>query len=414
MGIKMRNKMALACLFMVGVMLMPGCGSQNNGGQNNKADKAASSGHVTEKKKDASDYELSSVKYYDADGNCTMDVLYEYNEEGKDVRRVQHNYGDLARTDESFFTYPDEKTCQQTYIDQNTGTRSQVVTSTYNGDGQVQTEISTDYQADGSENVMDQTEYTYDKHGNLIRKEKHSTATVGHELNHISITEYTYDSAGNRLTEKLTSSSDGAEDKVFTDSEYQYDGKGNKTREISNIKNEYTYSPIVYEYNRKDQMIKELDYASTAPDTLKQYWTFEYDENGNRKKSSRFSPEDQLLSYVEYEYIKIGELVSKGKTTYGKDYLYKTWSVDGTAYSTISFEWIDPSIGIKCEIKNFDIRALEEWTGGATSDAEVTDNTLKISCGPEQYITFTYWFEADGSLKMKDESTGKTISLHAQ
>lgn len=409
----MQTRTKLACLLLAGVMLLPGCGA-NSGGQNNKVDKAASSGHVAEKKKDASDYELASVKYYDADGTCTMDVMYEYNEEGKDVHRVQHNYGDLARTDESFFTYPDEKTCQQTYIDQNSGTRSQVVTSTYNEDGQVQTEISTDYQADGSGNVMDQTEYTYDKHGNLIRKEKHSTATVGHELNHISITEYTYDSAGNRLTEKLTSSSDSAEDQVFTDSEYQYDGKGNKTREISKIKNEYTYSPILYEYNRKDQMIKELDYASTAPDTLKQYWTFEYDENGNRQKASRFSPEDQLLSYVEYEYIKIGDLASKEKTIDGKDGLYKTWSVDGTAESTIRFQLIDPASGVRCEVKNYDIRAQQESTGGTSTTVEVTDKTIKINSAPEVYTTFDYWFEADGTLKLMDEFTGNIVSLHAQ
>lgn len=409
---KTRNKLTLTCFFMAGVMLLAGCGLQNTGNQNNNEDKAASSNQVS--KKETSGDLLSRAKFYDADGTCTMDIMYEYNEDGKEVHRVQQYYGDLEWTDESFCTYPDAFTRQQTFIDQNTGNRSQVDTITYNEDGAILTETSTDYRPDGTENIMRQIEYTYDKHGNLIRKEEHSTATVGHALNHISITEYTYDSDGNRLTEKLTSSSEGQEDKVFTDSEYQYDSKGNKIREISNLTDDHTYSPILYEYNGKDQLIKESDYASTAPDTLKQYFVYEYDNSGNRVKYSRYSPEDQLLSYTEYEYIKISELKAKGATTSEKDRLYQTWLVDGTASSTISFEFIDPTIGINCKIRNYDLKTQQEGIGGASSNVKATDDTVEISCGPDVYITFSYWFEADGALKMKDESTGNTISLHAQ
>ena len=408
---KTRKIIQLACLIMTGVVLMSGCNSQVSGSQNQKTTAAVPSSKAAEKK---SDYELSRVKFYDADGICTIDVSYEYNEEGKEVHRVQQNFGQFEWTDESFYTYPDALTRQQTYIDKDTGVRNQVDTTVYDESGNIQTETSTDYRADGSSNIMSRKEYTYDKDGNLTLKEEHSTATVGHELNHISKTEYTYDNAGNRLTEKLTSSSVGGEEKVFTDLEYQYDSKGNKIRKISHIADEHTYSPILYEYNNKSQMIKETDYTSTSPDTVKRYYIFEYDENGNKKKYTCYSPEDLLISYAEYEYIKIGDLVSKEKTTYGKDELYKTWSVDGTASSTISFQFIDPATGIRCEIKNYDIRVQQEGVGGMSTSVEATDSTIEINSGPEEYTNLTYWFEADGTLKLKDESTGNTISLRAQ
>ena len=89
--------------------------------------------------------------------------------------------------------------------------------------------------------------------------------------------------------------------------------------------------------------------------------------------------------------------------------------MDGTAASTISFQFLDPASGIKCEIKNYDIRTQQERTEGMNStSAEVKNSTIEIFSGPDEYTILTYWFEADGTLKLKDETTGNTISLHAQ
>lgn len=402
------------CLLLAGILLLPGCGSHKAAGQSNGGAKTQSSGHV-EKKKEKSDYVLSRVKFYDADGTCTMDISYEYNEEGKKVHKVQQSFGKSESTFESFYSYPDAVTQQETYIDQNTGVRNQVDTIVSDEEGNIQTETSTDYDGEGYSNIMSQQEYHYDKYGNLILKEEHSTATVGGELNNITKTEYTYDSAGNCLTEKKIHSREGQEDKVWGDLEYQYDSKGNKIREINHIAEKYTNSPIVYQYNGKNQLIKESDYKSTEPDTLEFYRIYEYDGNGNTKKYSQYSSDDQLLSYAEYEYVKIGALPVKEKMTSEKDRLYKTWNVDGTASSTISFQFIDPASGIRCEIKNYDIRAQQESAAGMTStSAEVKDSTIEIFSGPDEYTVFTYWFEANGTLKLKDSATGNTISLHVQ
>lgn len=43
-------------------------------------------------------------------------------------------------------------------------------------------------------------------------------------------------------------------------------------------------------------------------------------ENGNTKKYSSYSPENQLMSYGEYEYVKIGETKSVNKTESDKEY----------------------------------------------------------------------------------------------
>lgn len=410
---KKRKKLFLAWLLIAGVMLVPGCGVKSSGAESENTITSLAKNKAVEKK---SDYVMSSATYYDADGTCTMEVMYEYDETGREVHRVQQSYGDFEWKDESFFAYPDAVTRQQTFIDMNTGSRSQVDTIVYDESGNIKTETSTDYGENGSEDLMRKIEYNYDKNGNLIFKEEHSTATVGNELNHISRTEYTYDKAGNRLTEKLTNYTEGEEDqvKVFTDSEYEYDNRGNKIREKSNLSDDHTYSPILYEYDRKDQRTKELDYASTAPDTLKQYFIYEYDENGNRIKYSRYSSEDQLLSYAEFEYIKIGEIQPQKTTNVGADGLYKTWKIDGTASSTISFEFIDPDTEIRFKVENYDIRTQQEGVGGMSTSVETTDNTIEVFSGPEQYTNFSYWFEADGALKMKDESTGNIISLHVQ
>lgn len=309
---------------MVVVMFLPGCGLQNTEKQSNNADdkgKTPSSSQVSKKKKDKSDYSMSGMTYYDSDGTCTMDIVFEYNENGKEIHRVQNNYNPNPSVIEFFSTYPDAFTRQVTYIDEKTRFRNQVDTTKYNEDGKIQTETSTDYSQDGSKNIMSQTEYTYDTKGNLIIKEMHSTSVTGDSLKNINKTEYTYDNDGNCLTEKQTSSSAGQEDRVYTDLEYQYDSNGNKIRQISNIADEHTFSPILYEYNQNGQKLKEYDYLSTAPDTLKQYFVYEYDENGNKKKFSRFSSDNQLLSYGEYEYIKLGASQSKGETTSGNDVL---------------------------------------------------------------------------------------------
>jgi hypothetical protein len=409
---KKHNKLYLACLLMAGVMMISGCGTQNTGNQSQDAGKETPVGKVTEKKE--SDYLLTGAKFYDADGTCTMDILYEYNAEGKVVHKVQQNFGQNEMKFEFFYTYPDAITRLETCIDKDTGVRSQVDTTVYDQKGNIKTETSTVYDREGYSNVMSQTEYTYDKQVNLILKEKHSTATVGSALNNITKTEYTYDDTGNCLTEKQINSREGQEDQVWSDLEYQYDSKGNRTREISHIANEHIYSPIVYEYNHKGQKAKETDYASTSPDTVKRYYVFEYDKNGNEKKYNCYSADDQLLSYAEYEYVKISDLKTQEKLASDKDRLYKTWNVDGTVSSTISFQFIDPANGVRCEIKNFDIRAQQESTGGTTTTVELTDKTININSAPDVYTTLTFWFEADGTLKLKDTATGNTISLHAQ
>lgn len=410
-----RAGLFILCVILAGSMILSGCDSKNAAEQSKITGKIASSGYVTEKKKEESDDVLTSVKYYDADGTCTMDIAYQYNEEGKKVHRVQQSFGQNQRTFESFYSYPDAVTQQETYIDQDSGTRSQADTTVYNEAGKVQTVTSTNYDREGYSNVMSQTEYTYDEHGNLILKEEHSTATVGGALNNITKTEYTYDLTGNCLTEKQIHSREGQEDKVWRDLEYQYDSKGNKIREISYITDEHTNSPIVYQYNGKNQLIKESRYQSTQPDALSQYIVSEYDENGNTTRTRVYSADDQLVSYTEYEYVKISELKTKEKAASEKDRLYKSWKVDGTAASTISFQFVDPASGIKCEIKNYDIRTQQERTEGMNStSAEVKDSTVEIFSGPDEYTILTYWFEADETLKLKDETTGNTISLHAQ
>lgn len=422
----MKTQKTLVCLFMTGLALLSGCGAQADSEPSQSTvqtvsgsavgGKSGTAAAAQQKNPESSDYELSHVKYYDADGTCTMEVSFDYNEAGKEIHRIQQNYGEQPWTFESNTTYPDASTQVETCIDPATGVRDQVNTTVYNAAGDIQTKTTTTYDQNRNEgDLMDRTDYTYDSQGNLILKVVQSTAVVGAEFSHTRRTAYAYDAAGNCISEKETYSHEGQEDKVDSDLEYQYDGSGNKIREINHIAEEYVYSPIIYEYNGQNQLIKKSDYASTAPETLKQYYVYEYNENGKKKKSTCYSADGQLLNYAEFEYVKISATQANAQTASGKDGLYKTWHVDGTASATIAFQFIDPSSDAKCEIEGYDVARQQADEGRRTStSATITDNTIEMNSSADEYVTFTYSFDTDGSLLLKDTSTGSTIRLLPQ
>jgi len=410
--IKRHRGLPILCLFLAGTILISGCGS-HDGSSKNSAGAAQAS--ATEKQEgEKAQFEISKLSMYDANGACTLECSFEYNQEGKLIHQVQDDYksGDILES-EMFYRYPESNRQIRTYIDKVTGKRTQSDEAVYNDDGQMLTESHFSYDENGSEeNDYSQSDYFYDENGNLLSKEIYNTSKIGANVTSKQITQYTYDKEGNRISEQSRSVRDGQEDSVWLDYTYEYDKNGNKIRAVSAIINENTDSPIIYSYNNKNLLVKESAYISTEPTVLNNYYTYEYDENDNLIKCIRYSADDQIISYTEYEYIEIGAISSTTEAAVSNISLYQKWHIDGTAASSITFKIQADSSDARCEIEDFDLYTQEEVDGMTSTSAEITEATIVINYRPDEYVTFTYAFQKDGTLKFTNQETGKTFSMH--
>ena len=407
-----RRKLSLLCLFLTGFILISGCGSQSSKSQSSTESTQTS---TTEKQKDQkAQFEISKYSMYDANGTCTLVVSFEYNQEGKLIHQVQNDYtGHDIMDSEMVYTYPEPNRRIRTYIDKSTGKRTQSDEAVFNGAGDILTESMFDYDEDGSQNNnYSQTDYFYDENGKLIQKENYDTSKIGANVTSKQITQYTYDKKGNRISEQSKYVRDGQADSVWQDSKYEYDNNGNKIRATNAVFDDSTDSPIIYSYNKKNQLIKESDYIATTPDVLRNYYIYEYDENDNLLKCTRYSADGQILSYNEYEYIEIGAVSTTTEAAVNNVSIYQKWHIDGTAASSITFKTQEDTSDARCEIYDFDLSTQQEVDGNTSTSAEITDTTIKINYRPDEYITFTYAFQKDGTIKLTNQETGKTFSMH--
>ena len=408
-----RRKISLLCLILAGIALISGCGSQSGNALNSDA---SAQGGTTEKQKDKkAQFEISNLKIYDSDGTCTLEVSFEYNEEGKVVHQVQNEYAsDMDIMDsEMVYTYPEPNRRIRTYIDKATGKRTQADETVFNDAGKIWTESSFNYDENGSqENDYSQTDYFYDENENLIRRERYDTSKIGANVTSKQIDLYTYDKDGNRISEQQKLVCEGQADRIWLDCTYEYDKNGNKIRATNAVTDKYTSSPIIYDYNKNNQLIKETNYQATTPDVLKDYYIYEYDENDNLIKSTYYSADDKIISYTVYEYIEIGAVSQAAETAASAMSLYQRWHIDGTAAAFITFKTQEDSAEARCEINDFDLFAQQEVDGNTSTGAVITDTTIEINYRPDEYITFTYAFQKDGTLKLTNQETGKTFSMH--
>lgn len=417
-----RYRLSLLCLLLAVIILIPGCAAQSETIQSldessqtdttQIPDESAKSDTSEKLEDEKAQYEISKLKIYDADGACTFDVSYEYNEEGKLIHQVEY-LDQSANKIEMFLTYPESNWQITTYIDKDTGKRTQSDEAWYNDAGNIVTMSSYFFDENGSQDdKYSQFDYFYDETDHLIQKEIYDTTKIGGNVTSKQITQYTYDGKGNCIAEICTYVRDGQEDRVWEDCSYEYDKNGNRIRETNAVVDKYTASPIVYTYNEKNQLMKKEEYIATTPDVLKDYGIYEYDENNNLLTFVRYSADDQITSRMEYEYIRIGDVSVTTETAASNMSLYQRWHVAGTAASFISFQVQADTSAARCEITDFDLSTQQEQTNANTSTwAEITDTTIEISYRPDKEITYTYVFQKDGTLKLTDQETGMTFSM---
>ena len=406
------RKLSFLCWILTGIILIPGCGPQHDTSQS-----PGGSGQTgtTEKQTDkTAQFEISHLKMYDADGTCTLAVSFEYNEEGKVVHQVQKDYkpGNTMNS-EMVYTYPEPNRRIRTYLDTATGKRTQADEAVYNDAGKIWTESAFLYDENGSqENDYSQTDYFYDENENLIRKERYDTSKIGADVTSKQIDLYTYDQDGNRISEQQRFVCEGEADRIWLDCTYAYDKHGNKIRATNAVIDEYTSSPIIYSYNKHNQLIKESNYKAATPEVLKDYYTFEYDEKDNLLKSTYYSADDQIISYTVYEYIEIGAVPPAAEAAASNVSLYQKWHIDGTAASFITFKTQADTPEARCDINDFDLIAQQEVDGNTSTGAVITDTTIEINYRPDEYVTFTYAFQKDGTLTFTNQETGQAFRMH--
>lgn len=96
---------------------------------------------------------------------------------------------------------------------------------------------------------------------------------------------------------------------------YEYDEDGNRVKSTYYLEDGTIVDYWVYEYDDNGNLAKEAYYLEDG--TIVDYWVYEYDENGNRIKRTYYNTDGTIDYYSVYEYDENGNRV-KG-TGYNAD-----------------------------------------------------------------------------------------------
>ena len=229
-----------------------------------------------------------SATCYDADGNKTGSMIYQYYSNNKQKRIIQ--YDDSGKMiNEQQYEYYDKKGYEYQYV-------KKYVEIDYNYDGTVNNKNIEEY--DENENQIKYSSYPdgvlseykvydYDSKGNMI---KSTCYTSTNEVAYY--TDFEYDYYGNKIKEK---NYNWGAYLGYTD--YKYDSNNNLLKAVSYDNNNNVTGYTGYDYNGEGKMTGYYLYDGT--DLLEE--KYELDENGNKTKLSR-SKNGSVYYWEKYTY----------------------------------------------------------------------------------------------------------------
>jgi len=241
-------------------------------------------------------------------------------------------------------------------------------------------EISSKY--DGQNRIVEKIEHLYGGFSDYNeRTEKNKSDYL------YTIEGYAYDEAGN-----LISKTEKNLKKKFTETtQYRYDPSNNLIEKGNCIsdrnKKDCIYKPLFgYEYNSKNQLIKEFQLAKFSPHNTDTY--YQYDENGNEVESKGFyiyPDKGATLGYhFKYEYDQFGnkikdvEVVGQYRSLGFDKYQTETTKYD-KYQNVILIEYLtQDSSPIKVISKKYSYDNSGNWTIMETSEGKSHDD-LKLT-----------------------------------
>lgn len=251
---------------------------------------------------------LMKQTVYDAEGNETYCTKYTY-ENGLFVR--ERNYLNGRGTDMKVYTYNENGlVTQEKYTFDEVPSAGWTNTYEYDEQGRVIRR----YTAYDSDKPAEEVHTEYDESGRISREESKDSVTIynyGENGSYTVLTEYKNEATVTRL-ERIT------------------DERGNMIRERHYRNGELTRDHV-YEYNEKDQKIKNYLCPTDGSASMSNVIEYDYDERGNLIRTTITSDEDDITTVHSYEYNEYGEMT--------KELRYAYMSSELVSFSTVVYEY---------------------------------------------------------------------------
>jgi len=251
---------------------------------------------------------LMEQTVYDAEGNETYRTKYTY-ENGLLVR--ERNYLDGRGTDMKVYTYNENGlVIQERYTFDEVPSAGWTNTYEYDEQGRVIRR----YTAYDSDKPAEEVHTEYDESGRISREESKDSVTIynyGENGSYTVLTEYKNEATVTRL-ERIT------------------DERGNMIRERHYRNGELTRDHV-YEYNEKDQKIKDYLCPTDGSASMSNVIEYDYDERGNLIRTTITSDEDDITTVHSYENNEYGEMT--------KELRYAYMSSELVSFSTVVYEY---------------------------------------------------------------------------
>jgi len=251
-------------------------------------------------------YRERVIRHYSKNGVLTLEEVYDYNGllllKESDDERLEYTY-DEAGNLVTYYKYSGPDKIFTDRID-------------YHYDAQGRETEKIDYGvSNGKAEIWEQYSTRYDEYGN---ESSYETRSADGTLKESHVYTYTYDDAGHVLKCVYVYSDppDGTATETTTN---KYDQNGNLISTSCVCRTDLDYvSPYSYqtryEYDEQNRCVKEIDLNQGAVDG---YEVYTYDENGIRRKSTRYSADDERLWVTEYD--ENGERIEEDDTEYEYD-----------------------------------------------------------------------------------------------
>ena len=251
---------------------------------------------------------LMKMTIFDADGNETYRTTYTY-ENGLLVR--ERYYLDGRGIDMKVYTYNENGlVIQEKYTFDEVASAGWTTTYEYDEQGRV---------------IRRYTVYDSDKPAEEVRTEYDGLGRISKEESKDSVTTYTYGENGSYtvLTEYKSEATVARLERIT-------DERGNMIRE-RHYRNEELTLDYVYEYNEKNQKIKNYLCSTDGSASMSNVIEYDYDERGNLIRTTFTSDEDNITTVHSHEYNEYGEMT--------KELRYAYMSSELISSSTVVYEY---------------------------------------------------------------------------